>query len=197
MIRSVVTSWWRVCARPRTSTFNSEIRGKSNIKTFLGVAAGALVGLLLSWVVHQLAGQSQGEFMGLASIWVRSGTPPPFASWAVLVPLGVIVGFYDAEIALFIVARLLGGKGSFSTQAYAQSLFYAPLAIVQQVFVVTPVVARPLFALAAACSLIPTTTSLKAAHGYSTVRAVLTWAAPIVLNILAVMAVVMLVSRSR
>ena len=135
--------------------------------------------------------------MGLASIWVRSGTPPPFATWPIVVAGGVIVGFYDFEIVLFIFARLLGGKGSFGRQAYLQSLFYAPLALVQQVLVMAPVFARLLFALAAVCSLIPTTTSLKAAHGYSTSRAVLTWASPIVLNVVVVAAVVLLLSPRR
>jgi hypothetical protein len=197
MITSLFASWRRVGVQPWVPIFADELRGKSNIKTFVGIAVAALLGLLASWVLHQLVGPSEGEFMGLASIWLKSGTPPPFASWAFIVPCGVILGFYDFEIVLFIVARLLGGKGSFGTRAYAQSLFYAPLAIVQQVLVITPVFARPLFALAAVCSLIPTTTSLKAAHGYSTLCAVLTWAAPIVLNVLAVMAVIMVVSRAR
>jgi hypothetical protein len=109
----------------------------------------------------------------------------------------VVVGFYDFEIVLFIFARLLGGKGSFGRQTYLQSLFYAPLALVQQVLVMVPGFARLLFALVAVWSLIPTTTSLKAAHGYSTLRAVLTWASPIVLNIVVVLAVVMLVSARR
>lgn len=193
----LAASWWRVCTRPRTSVFSSEIPGKSNTRTLVGVSMGALVGLLLSWTLHQLVGQASGEFMGLASVWMKSGTPPPFANWVILVPCGVIAGFYDFEIVLFIFARLLGGKGSFGKQAYLQSLFYSPLAIVQQVFVVTPDLARPLFALAAVCSLIPTTTSLKAAHGYSTLRAVLTWAAPIILNVVVIAAVVLLVSKGR
>jgi hypothetical protein len=197
MILSLATSWWRVCVRPWAPVFTSELGGKNNVMTFVGVALGALLGLLVSWVLHQLVGRSHEEFMGLASIWVKSGTPPPLASWAFLVPCGVIVGFYDFEIVLFIVARLLGGKGSFGTQAYAQSLFYAPLAIVQQAFVAAPVLAHPLFALAAVCSLIPTTTSLKAVHGYSMTRTVLTWAAPIVLNVLAVVVVIVVVSRAR
>jgi hypothetical protein len=87
---------------------------------------------------------------------------------------------------------LLGGKGSFGAQAYAQSLFYAPLAVVQQVFAVTPIIGRPLFFLLAVYSLLPTTTSLKAAHGYSTVRAVITWLLPILLNVVVVYVVVML-----
>jgi hypothetical protein len=55
-----------------------------------------------------------------------------------------------------------------------------------------PAVARVLFAVAALWSLIPTTTSLKAAHGYSMTRAVLTWAAPIVANVVVVAIVIVL-----
>ncbi|HLF35567.1 MAG TPA: hypothetical protein VI583_15090 [Cyclobacteriaceae bacterium] len=57
--------------------------------------------------------------MGIASMWVEKGTPPPFKSWTIIAPLGIIVGFYDFEIVLFIIARILGGKGSFGSQTYA------------------------------------------------------------------------------
>lgn len=110
---------------------------------------------------------------------------------------GVVFGFYDFQIVLFIFARLLGGKGSFGAQAYVQSLFYGPLAVVQQVFAMMPIVGRPLFALLAVYSLIPTTTSLKAAHGYSTWRAVMTWLMPILLSVVIVAVVVMLISHAR
>jgi len=109
----------------------------------------------------------------------------------------VAYGFYSFEIVLFIFARILGGKGSFRSQSYVQSLFYAPLALVQQVVAVFPGVGRAVFILVAAGSLIPTTTSLKAAHGYSSVRAVLTWVIPIILNVVVVTAVILLVSLSR
>jgi hypothetical protein len=110
--------------------------------------------------------------------------------------LGVVYGFYSFQIVLFLFARLLGGRGSFGTQSYVQSLFYGPLALVQQVAAAIPDVGRFLFALLAAGSLIPTTTSLKAAHGYSSTRAVLTWVLPIILNVVVVIAVVILVSRT-
>jgi hypothetical protein len=109
----------------------------------------------------------------------------------------VVYGFYSFEIVLFLFARLLGGKGSFGAQSYVQSLFYGPLALVQQVVAVIPGVGRLLFVLVAAGSLIPTTTSLKAAHGYSTVRAVLTWVLPIILNVVVVTGIVILVSRAQ
>jgi hypothetical protein len=57
---------------------------------------------------------------------------------------------------------------------------------------VTPIVGRPLFSLLAAYSLLPATTSLKASHGYSTGRAVLTWFMPILLNIVVVYGVAMM-----
>jgi hypothetical protein len=134
--------------------------------------------------------------MGLAAVWVERGTPAPFGGWTIVVPLGVVYGFYTFEIVLFFFARLLGGKGSFGTQSYVQSLFYGPLALVQQVVVAIPEVGVFLFALVAASSLMPTTTSLKAAHGYSSVRAVLTWLIPVVLNVLVITGVVVMLSRA-
>jgi hypothetical protein len=136
------------------------------------------------------------EFMGLASVWVKSGTPAPVADWVLLVPLGVVYGFYTFQIVLFLFARVLGGKRSFGTQSYVQSLFYGPLALVQQVVVVTPSVGRLLFALVAVVTLLPTTTSLKAAHGYSSARTVLTWVLPVILNVVVVIGVIVLVSRA-
>jgi hypothetical protein len=192
MSATLFKSWLRVFPRPWTPVFRDELDHRSNLRTLVGVATGALLGLGLSWLIHLLSGQPPQAYMGIASIWVAAGTPPPFASWTIIAFGGVILGFVNFEIVLFIFARLLGGKGSFGAQAYAQSLFYAPLAVVQQVFAVTPIIGRPLFFLLAVYSLLPTTTSLKAAHGYSTVRAVITWLLPILLNVVVVYVVVML-----
>jgi len=98
---------------------------------------------------------------------------------------------------LFLFAKLLRGKGTFRDQSYTQSLFYAPLAIAQQALAVTPVVGHAGFAALALASLVPTTTSLKAAHQYSTGRAVLTWVLPIILNVLITIVVVMVSLRFR
>ncbi len=191
------SAWWRVCANPSAGTFRDAIAGQSHAKTLAGVVLAAIVGVGCSWVVHWLLQGAQQQFMGLASVWVKSATPAPVASWPVLVAVGVVYGFYSFEIVLFIFARLLGGRGTFGAQCYAQSLFYAPLALLQQLVVVVPVIGRVLFALVAVSSLVPTTTSLKAAHGYSTARAVLTWALPIVLNVLVVAGILLWLTRGR
>jgi hypothetical protein len=170
--------------------------GKSHVKTFVGVLVAAIGGVGLSWVAHWLLRDPRMEFMGLASVWVKSGTPAPVTSWVVLVPLGVVYGFYTFQIVLFLFARVLGGRGSFGTQSYVQALFYAPLAVVQQVVVVIPTVGRLLFAVVAVSSLLPTTTSLKAAHGYSSLRAILTWVLPVILNVVVVIGIIVLLSRA-
>jgi hypothetical protein len=197
MVAQLATAWWRVCSRPSTGAFRQAASGQSHVKTFVGVLVAAIFGVGLSWVVHWLLRDSRAEFIGLASMWVRSGSQAPVASWIVLVPLGVVYGFYTFQIVLVLFARLLGGKGSFGTQSNMQSLFYGPLAVVQQMVVVVPSVGRLLFALVAVSSLLPTTTSLKAAHGYSSVRAVLTWVLPVILNIVVVVGVIILISRGR
>ena len=195
MLARLAGEWWHAATRPTADTFRQAIGGTSHVKALAGVAVAAVCGVASSWCIHRLLDGGRHEFMGLAAMWLKSGTPAPVASWGVLVPLGVLYGFYTFEIVLFLFARLLGGRGSFGTQCYLQSLFYAPLALVQQVAVAVPVIGQLLFAVVAVGSLIPTTTSLKAAHGYSTTRAVLTWVIPIVLNVVVVAAILIVASR--
>jgi hypothetical protein len=190
-------SWMNVSLHPWTYVFEDALKHKSQIVTFVSITIASLLGLGLSWVIHILTGQSPNEFKGLVSVWIDSTTQPPFLTWSTIIPLGVIVGFYDFQIVLFIFAWLLRGKGSFGTQAYLQSLFYAPLVIIQQTLIVIPKIGFILFLLVAVYSLIPTTNSLKAAHGYSTIKAILTWLLPILLNIIIIYVVTMiLISRS-
>jgi len=198
MIVALVRVWVRALTQPGVQTYREEISSHSNCRTLVGVCLAALVGIVLSLLVHQVAGVEGERFMGLASIWVAPGTSPPLGvPWSVIVPLGVVVGFLNFEIALFVVARLIGGKGSIVKQAYAQSLFYAPLSVLQQVFAAIPVLGHYLFAVMAVYSLVPTTTSLKAVHGYSTTRAVLTWVLPIVVNVLVTAIVIALIMHSK
>jgi hypothetical protein len=188
-------SWLNVFFRPQISNFRDELHLKNHILTLANIVLGACLGFGLSWLIHLLFGQPVQVFMGIVSVWVEPGTQPPFSSWSLIVLGGVILGFFDFEIVLFIFARLLGGKGSFGTQAYLQLIFYAPLSIVQQIFAVIPIIGRPLFFLVAITSLIPTTTSLIATHGYRSWRAVATWLMPILLNVVVVFAVVKVLAR--
>jgi hypothetical protein len=191
---SLLRSWARVVAWPSTRVF-SACEGRSAFRTFVGLVLGGGSGLVLSLGLNRLLAAPGSEYQGLAAAWVERGTQAPWASWQALVPLGVLSGFYSYQVLLWVIARLLGGGGSFGSQAYLQSLFYAPLALVQQVLIGLPHVGRAAFAAVALWSLIPSTTSLKAAHGLSTARSVATWLAPIALNVVVTVVIVALAAR--
>lgn len=108
--KALFKSWLRVFLHPWTPVFGEELDRRSNVRTLVGVSLAALLGLGLSWLIHLLYGQSAQEYTGITSIWVKAGTQPPFSSWSMIVLVGIILGFYDFEIVLFIFARLLGGK---------------------------------------------------------------------------------------
>ena len=196
MLVNLLRSWRRVCTNPHTSVFASEAPDKSHLKTFISILLGAILGLALSLVIGQLTGVSSTGFMGLASVWTRNAKPP-MGSWLIMVPVGVVYGFYVFQIAIWIFARILRGNGTFGTQAYLQSLIYAPLAIMQQIVLMIPGIGRWLFAVVALYSLWPTTTSLKATHTYSTFKAVITWILPIILNVVIYLIVVLIIGYFR
>lgn len=193
----LIRTWGRVAAHGwNVGAFADEGGGKGHLKACAGVVAGALVGLAVSVVLGEVTGASKEGFRGLASIYT-SRARPPVGSWLVVVPIGVVYGFYLFEVILWVAARRLGGRGSFGLQAYMQSLFYAPLSIAQQAAVQVPGTGRWLFFVLAVCSLWPTTTSLRAAHGYSTARAVTTWLIPVALNVAIVAVVIGVVKATR
>jgi hypothetical protein len=193
-----IEAWKNVLLKPKKSVFVSYFPKKSNIMTFVSIVVAALLGLGLSWLIFLITGQNPDEFRGLVSAWVDNQVQPPFLNWSILIFLGTIVGFYDFQIVLFIFAWLLKGRGSFGTQSYLQSLFYAPLVIIQQAVIVVPIVGLILFGIVAIYSLVPTTNSLKAAHSFSTAKAILTWLLPIILNVIIIFIITaVLISRSK
>jgi len=195
MLANLIASWGRVVLRPSTRVFRACGEDATHLRTLVGLVLGGGLGFVLSLGLGAALGATGSEYQGLAAAWVPHGTRAPWASWQVLVPLGILSGFYSSEAFLWVIARLLGGRGAFKVQAYMQSLFYAPLAIVQQILIGLPPAGRVAFALVAAYSLLPTTTSLKAAHGLSTARAVVTWLIPIILNVVITAVIIALAAR--
>jgi len=195
MLASLTKSWIQTLGWPSARTFRACGEDATHLRTFVGLVLGGGLGFVLSLGVGAALGVTGTEFQGLAAAWVRNGTRAPWGSWQVLVPLGILSGFYSSEVFLWVIARLLGGRGSFKVQAYMQSLFYAPLALVQQVLIALPPTGRVAFALVATYSLLPTPTSLKAAHGLSTARAVVTWLIPILLTVVITAVIIALAAR--
>jgi hypothetical protein len=53
--------------------------------------------------------------------------------------IGVPLGFFISMGILYVIARLLGGQGTFLAQSYVSSLFLAPLGVISSVVGIVPV----------------------------------------------------------
>ncbi len=98
-------------------------------------------------------------------------------------PVIVIVSFLFESLILFILAKILGGKGDFSTHTYLISLLTAPLVVLSLVGLI-PIMGWVLYIPIALYSLHPLTIALRESHGFSVARAVLTWLIPFIVLIL-------------
>jgi len=95
----------------------------------------------------------------------------------------VIILFLFESLVFFIMAKILGGKGDFSTHTYLISLITSPLVVLSLVGLI-PIMGWILYILIALDSLYPLTISLRESHGFSTARAILTWLIPSIVLIL-------------
>lgn len=157
-------AWQRTLAHPWVGTFDAEKPKANIIAPILGmVLAGLIAGL--------------GE--SLVAIAFHHA---PFDSWPMTVLNSLIMTpglFFAGSAVFFIVARLLAGQGGFVEQTYLLSLAAAPLAALNGAVRHMPLIGTPVAILTWGYAMIPTTTSLQAAHGYEARRAFATWAIPL------------------
>jgi hypothetical protein len=84
----------------------------------------------------------------------------------------VLAGFYLNNVLVYVGARLLGGRGDFTTQAYVQSLYWVPIALLSGVSALVPWVGYLLVLALTVAMLIYSVWAVKAAHDLTTGRAV-------------------------
>lgn len=84
---------------------------------------------------------------------------------------------------LFISAKILQGNGSFTTQTYLISIFFAPLILIS-IFNLIPVLNFFTSIVIGIYSLYLLTLSLQETHEFSTLKAVLTWLIPGILFVI-------------
>ena len=154
-------TWLRVLAHPWVDTFDEEKPQANLIAPVLGmVLAGLLAGL--------------GDSL-MATVFQDA----PRDTWPTTVLNSLIatpVLFFVGSGLFFVVARLLGGQGSFIEQTYLLSLAAAPLAALNGAFRNMPLIGTPVAIFAWVYGAITATTALQATHGYETRRAFATWA---------------------
>jgi hypothetical protein len=97
-----------------------------------------------------------------------------------MTPIANVVSWLIMSGIIYVVAKLLLGKGNYETQSYLYAIYNAPLSIVVAVVSMIPVFG-PFFAIVPAIyGLYLLTMSLKETHSYTVGRAILTWLIPVV-----------------
>ena len=106
------------------------------------------------------------------------------AMFAVMVPVLVLFG----AAVVFAFAKILGGKGSLREQFYVSAVLLSPIILLMacaKVLLIVPIIgfllkAAALFVLEV-YALYQVTLALRSIHGFSTIRAILSWLLPLLI----------------
>src|SRR3989338_4072200 len=147
---------------------------------FAQQAAKADLGKAVLWFA--LGGAVSALLSTLFSFKIILAVPIAIAA-AVAVPVLMLL----TSLAVFLFAKVFGGKGSFSQQTYLISLYSPPIGILRAaagvVFGLLPFVGAGISAFfvfaTAVYELSLLTLALKAVHGFGKFRAILSWAIPL------------------
>jgi hypothetical protein len=144
-------------------------------------ALSALIGGGLSAVLTPVEGQGAALMQGAG---VVQAALTSFCGGI----LSSIIGFYLGNGIFYVLARIFGGQGDFTTQTYLVSLFQVPLGMILSVLSVIsaipfagPCIAGLISLLASIYSLVLMVRALKVAHHMPTKRVVAVILVPVVL----------------
>jgi len=146
----------------------------------LAKASKGKASLVDAAIVMALVGLVGGVIGGLSLGFIG------FIAGAIGGAIGALIGSFVWNGAVWIMAKVLGGKGEFPQQYYLYSLFGAPIGLASAVIGLVPLVGGIVSGLLSLYMLWPLTVSIKQVHRLDTVKAVLAWLIPgIVLAIIA------------
>jgi len=141
------------------------------------VVSGLITGFIIALAaVVGISKLNYGQLVG-ASLFV--------GVW-VLTPIWMLVAWLIGSGVLYVIALLLGGKGSFGTQSYFIALYSAPLTLITTILGFIPILGWVANLLLIFYSLYILTMALKEAHGFETAKAVFVWLIPVIIILLIV-----------
>lgn len=160
------TDLWIPALTKPGETF-SKLKGKASLVD--AVIVMAVVGLISGILMGLLAG------------------PVGIIGGAIGGAIGAVIMSLVGVGVVWLIAKLLGGKGEFTQQYYVFTLFWAPITLINGVLGLVPVIGSLVSGLLSLYALYPLTLSIKQVHKLDTLKAVLAWLIPgIVLAIIAV-----------
>ncbi|HEV8189904.1 MAG TPA: hypothetical protein VGP82_00215 [Ktedonobacterales bacterium] len=138
-LRNSWRKWLNVTARPSVASFARELP-TANWHDILP----SLLGLgLLSAIIQVIAGYSAAQILGFSQ-WDGSLAGPAVPSWVAGAAFMVIqpLEFLLPVGLVYMVGRVLDGRGSYLDQTYAMALFYVPVQGVITIAALVPTVGQ-------------------------------------------------------
>lgn len=167
-------AWTRPYLRPSPATFEEIIRDPlaSTRRAYLWVFVASLIAGLLSAVVVAISGSSNSDLFGNTPSFLIALCCLPLAAVFSVLSLVINAGLTQ------LVARLLGGKGTYALMVYALAAISAPLIIISGVLsllssavpILGAIISFPL----SLYSLVLEVMAIKAVNGFDWGRAILT-----------------------
>ncbi|MBI5036570.1 YIP1 family protein [Candidatus Micrarchaeota archaeon] len=142
-----------------------------------GAATGALAGITILFV--STAGSMMMNNLPFLANLGAAGAAAVFAG---LIVLQVAISLAYGGIS-YAVAKLLGGKGDFTTHYYLPALFVVPVSVLSMAANIVPFAGMFLGLLVGIYSLYLTTLAYREAHGFDNLKAITTWAVPWIMGI--------------
>jgi hypothetical protein len=166
--------WMDVLEQP-IQTFKKAKKNADLMQGLMYVAvAGVIIGIL-SGIKIAVYGNAMTSL--LPSLPGAFGVVA-FIATVIATPIANVLSWLFVSAIMYVMARLLEGKGNFKTQSYLYAIYVAPIGIISAVLGLIPVIGGILSIIPAIYGLYLLTMSLKETHGYSTGRAILTWILP-------------------
>jgi hypothetical protein len=115
-----------------------------------------------------------------ASAGIVSGIITGFCGALIAVPLGFLIG----SGLYWLIAKLLGGTGSYEGQTYLMATYTAPLMIINGIVTVIPIAGGCLAFIIGIYNLVLTYFALKVSHDFTSGKAITTLLIPVLIGIL-------------
>jgi hypothetical protein len=158
--------------------FAREAPRANGVATLIGVLVYTFATVLVSFVYLNFL-PNFGDVVPGADQFRDIGS---LSGWYLLCQLVIVpLGFYLVNGYYYVVAVILGGKGSFNAQSYLISLFTVPVGIVSLLVSLIPCVGALVSLALSLYALLLTVRALGATHQYSVGRSLLTAISPLLL----------------
>jgi hypothetical protein len=111
-LQDVVNSWIAAITKPSVQTFAAEVPRTSQNRLIMSVGLATVIAAVLGLIGGFISGNGTGFIGSLI------GTP---------------IGFFVGQGVIYLIAKMLGGNGSYMEQSWVMSTFWAPILVLTNI----------------------------------------------------------------